>query len=165
LRWKAREETHYRIKIWNKRFAGKVVGNANSEGILQVGITLEGEKYFTTIHRLIWAFESGEWPPAGHHIDHRAGDRSDNRIHRLRPGTTTENARNKKLYRNNTSGFKGVSWDRQAGRWFAQIGIEKKVKKLGFFDDPMQAARAYDAAAISNFGRFARTNASMGLLP
>lgn len=58
--------------------------------------------------------------------------------------------------RNNTSGYKGVI--RSDGRWVAQIKLNGRSRCLGRFDDVVEAARAYDRAAIELFGEFARPN-------
>lgn len=72
--------------------------------------------------------------------------------------------RNKLLYRNNTSGFKGVSFYPRYDKWMSSICINGKLKNLGYFKDPVDAARAYDKAALVNFGEFSKTNADLGLI-
>lgn len=62
-----------------------------------------------------------------------------------------------------TSRFKGVSWNIGVEKWRAGIRINGKGKHLGYFDDEIEAAYVYDAAAIESFGEFARTNEMMGL--
>lgn len=55
-------------------------------------------------------------------------------------------------HKGNTSGFKGVSWDKSRGKWFASLRIGKKQKNLGRYPTDVEAARAYDAACIEAFG-------------
>lgn len=64
---------------------------------------------------------------------------------------------------NNTSGFKGVFWYPKYQKWMAGIGVNGRVKNLGYFDDIADAVAAYDAAAHKLFGVFANTNSAMGL--
>lgn len=56
---------------------------------------------------------------------------------------------------NNTSGFKGVYWDRRRQKWYAQIGINRRGKSLGYFETAKLAAEAYRAKAREVFGAFA----------
>jgi len=93
--------------------------------------------------------------------DHINGDGFDNRRSNLRPSSRAQNAKNRKRHSNNTSGFKGVSWDSRDQRWYARIYSDGKKISLGSYSDPSDAARAYDEASLIHHGGFARTNASM----
>jgi hypothetical protein len=92
------------------------------------------------------------------YVDHENGNGLDNRRANLRPASHGQNMGNKRRYRNNASGFKGVSWHRVSGRWVAQASIAGKRCHLGLFDNPIDAALAYDAAALEAYGEFARLN-------
>jgi len=94
--------------------------------------------------------------PADLQVDHINGNGLDNRRENLRLCTNAENARNRRLSKNNTTGYKGVDLD--ANRYRAQIRVGQKFVYLGRFDDPIEAAKAYDAAAREHYGEFARTN-------
>jgi AP2 domain/HNH endonuclease len=91
-------------------------------------------------------------------IDHRNGNGLDNRRINLRFATPQQNRRNQKLRSNNTSGYKGVSWHKKAGKWMAYITPYKKRLYLGLFINKEEAARVYDNAAKKYFGEFARLN-------
>jgi hypothetical protein len=91
-------------------------------------------------------------------VDHINGDGLDNRRCNLRPATLVENARNRRLPSNNTSGFKGVNWHRGNGKWAASITADGRRHSLGYHDSPEDAGRAYDAAAIRLHGEFACLN-------
>jgi hypothetical protein len=56
-----------------------------------------------------------------------------------------------------TSKFKGVCWDTR-GKWRARITQSKKNKHLGYFTDEIEAAKAYNKAALKHFGEFAYLN-------
>jgi hypothetical protein len=102
-----------------------------------------------TLHRLIMD------PPKGVHIDHINGNGLDNRKCNLRMCTKSDNAKNRKLNKNNTSGFKGVSPTiSRKLPWVAQIS----GRYLGRFDDVIEAAKAYDEAAKELHGEFANLN-------
>jgi hypothetical protein len=93
-------------------------------------------------------------------VDHRDGDGLNNTRANLRLATATENARNRRVNgKNNTTGYKGViRRPDRPGKFRARIVIAGKAKGLGDFNDPVKAAKAYDAAARRYFGEFARVN-------
>jgi hypothetical protein len=105
-------------------------------------------------HQLAWLHRTGEWGrPA---IDHRDGDATNNRWSNLRCATSTNNAANRRRPRNNTSGFKGVYFNRNRGTWMARIQKDGQYYFLGRFATPQEAHAAYVAAAKDLFGEFAR---------
>ena len=53
---------------------------------------------------------------------------------------------------------------RETGKWQAMIKTSGRILHLGVFDSKMEAAKAYDAAALRLYGEFARTNAALGLI-
>ncbi len=91
-------------------------------------------------------------------LDHINRDRVDNRTDNLREATASENSQNQSMYKNNKSGFKGVSWFKRDKKWVAQIKIDGKKKHLGYFDCKVEAAIAYNEAAIKHHGEFANIN-------
>lgn len=132
--------------------AGDVVGCPNSGGYLRVVIS---GKYFP-VHRVIYAMHHGKWPKL--FIDHVNGNVQDNRISNLREATREENNRNNKVYKNNKSGFKGVSWHPRDKKWYANIGVNNKMIYLGSFDSPEDAYSAYCNAANKHHGKFSRVS-------
>jgi hypothetical protein len=94
----------------------------------------------------------------GDRVDHKNGNTLDNRRENLRLATHSQNGANRRVGRNNSSGYKGVSRDKRGGRWQAGIKSQGKSRFLGYFNDPVDAAKAYDSAARELFGEFARTN-------
>ncbi len=89
-------------------------------------------------------------------VDHVDGDKLNNRKSNLRPCSQAENMANVGIRRNNTSGFRGVSWQR--GAWVAQISVSGQHHYLGRFRTKNEAALAYNEAARRMFGPFARLN-------
>lgn len=91
-------------------------------------------------------------------VDHADGNGLNNQRTNLREATPLQNMHNRRKRTAAASRFKGVTWNKRAGKWQAQIGIDKTVKYLGLFDDEVAAAEAYDTAATAAFGAFASTN-------
>lgn len=104
------------------------------------------------MHRLI----AGS--PQGMEIDHVDHDKLNNCRSNLRIATRAQNNGNRLKQPNTTSRYKGVAWYKAQGRWRAMIHRDDRPIFLGYFDDEIEAARAYDRAARELFGDFAKTN-------
>jgi hypothetical protein len=112
-------------------------------------ISISSKHYYA--HRLAWFYIYGEWPKL---LDHINGDGCDNRIANLRKATPSQSQANVKLYRNSTTGFKGIC--KTNYRTFrARIMKDKKQVYLGCFKTLGEAHEAYMAAARKLFGDFA----------
>lgn len=110
---------------------------------------------WTSAHAAAWAIQTGAWPAA--FVDHKDGDRRNNKWSNLRAATHAENMRNTSS-KGGTSRFLGVFRDSRSGKWRAKINVEGKQMHLGLFEKEDDAAKAYDAAAIEAFGEFANPN-------
>ncbi len=100
-------------------------------------------------------------PPKKMDVDHINGNTLDNRRSNLRICSRTQNLQNTDKYRRRkgtTSKFKGVSWRSDSNNWRARIQINGVDKVLGSFQDEISAARAYNKAALTYFGEFAKIN-------
>jgi hypothetical protein len=106
----------------------------------------------TSMHRFICN------PPAGLLIDHINCNGLDNRRDNLRPATHSQNNCNRPKRRNTTSRFVGVHFAKKMNKWAAQIKHKEGKKWLGYFDNEIDAAKAFDAAARKYHGEFARLN-------
>lgn len=104
-------------------------------------------------HRVAWFYVHDEWP---HEIDHINGDPADIRITNLRPVTRSQNMMNMKLLSRNTSGYKGVSWDRRSAKWQSYITIDNRKISLGYYQQIGDAAAARRAGEAKYFGEYAR---------
>lgn len=108
------------------------------------------------LHRVIMARVLGRQLLTHELVDHINRIKQDCRRSNLRLATPPQNAANTVLRRNNTSGYKGVHWDRERSKWAAQIRIHQKKTNLGRFDTPEEAYDAYCKAAKAAFGEFCR---------
>ncbi len=104
------------------------------------------------MHRVIMQARRGQI------VDHINGDTLDNRRANLRFVTQTQNLQNSRPNRRTRSGYKGVNWNKVHGWWEACIQVNGVRHHLGTFDDPLIAAKAYDAAARTFFGPYAWPN-------
>ena len=129
--------------------AGTLAGCRKGEGYFYVKV--RGKEYL--IHRVAWLLTHGVWPAA--QIDHVNGVRDDNRRANLREATKSENLCNRGSQVNNSTGFKGVSWDKNSRKYRAQIMVRRKQIYLGLFDTPEEAHAAYQSAVYDFHGAFA----------
>ena len=112
------------------------------------------------MHRMIMGVHLSSLPD----VDHRNHDTLDNQKHNLRLCTDSQNMANREAY-NKFSIYKGIRpvnhyFGNPSGKWEAFITINKKQKYLGRFNTDIDAAMAYDTAAKTYHGDFARLNFS-----
>lgn len=128
---------------WNTRNADKEAFTTCGGSGYHTG-AIFGKRY--QAHRVVWALMTGAWPIAL--IDHINGDRSDNRFENLQVVSEAENARNQRRRSDNTSGITGVFFNTQKRKWQAQITLNGRNHRLGFFANIDEAALARKAASI-----------------
>lgn len=90
--------------------------------------------------------------------DHKDHNGLNNQKYNLRVCVRQKNNWNKRIQSNNTSGYKGVSWNKPMKKWQAYIRKDYRKLSLGYFDSLEDAAKEYDKKAIEYFGEFAETN-------
>lgn len=114
-------------------------------------ISIDNRRY--KAHHLAWLYMTGEWPNGI--VDHKDGQKSNNRWDNLRIATPRENRANSPVNANNKCGRKGVH---KVGRkWRALLQTTDERMHLGYFECLDSAAAAYEDAAEQKFGEFART--------
>lgn len=115
-----------------------------------------GQRKMLYLHRAIMARKLREPIPMNMQVDHENMNRIDNRRFNLRLATRSQNQAHKKIQVNNSSKFKGVTFN--SGRWEARIRYQGKRINLGRFSDPLEAAMMYDAASRLLYQDFAGCN-------
>jgi hypothetical protein len=145
LRWKVNRGTRARV--------GNEAGTLGPNGYL--GIKLNGQKYQK--HRLLFVLYYGKHKLGDKKIDHIDGNKLNNAKFNLRIETTiNKNIHNSKKPKNNTSGCKGVCWDKNANKWHARIGINNKNISLGIYTNFIYACVVRRRAAKLYHGDWRR---------
>lgn len=93
-------------------------------------------------------------PYPGQVIDHANGSKRDNRRCNLRACTSSQNCANSKLYKSNTSGFRGIV--RDGSKWRGVATVKGKKINLGTFLTKEDAAKAFENYKKKVFGEFAK---------
>jgi hypothetical protein len=151
LKWRARSSPHATRAVLDAP-----AGTVKTGGYLAVGLPGGTKGKFGTyyVHRIIWKMMTGDDPVD--QIDHADGDRQNNRWQNLRAASNSTNKQNSRLYKNNTSGVKGVCWDAYHAMFVAYITVDSKQRRLGRFKDREDAISTVNAERARLHGAFAR---------
>lgn len=135
---------------------GKLWHSTGPRGSTVYAICQDG----TPLHRLIAGAKRGQV------VDHADGEGLNNRRSNLRVCSHVQNMQNRKAAAGAACRFKGVTVakDYRAKPYRAEIEAFGERMFLGSFLTDVEAAKAYDRAARIFHGKFARTNADLGLL-
>lgn len=139
----------WRVSNSNRVKVGDAAGGINEYGYRVLGIN--GSLYMAS--HVAWVYMTGVWPVE---VDHRDTDQLNDAWGNLREATRSQNQANRHKQRNNTSGFKGVCFHPQTGKWRARIMWAGKATSLGLHATREAAHAAYCAAAPHVHGEFAR---------
>ena len=118
--------------VRNNQTGKNLKGGDNGKGYLQVDLRKNKTRHIKVIHKLTAeAFLLN--PENKKCVDHIDNNKQNNKPINLRFATSQENGQNAKLSSKNTSGAKGVCWNKKDNRWTAQITINRKRINLGSF--------------------------------
>ena len=140
-------------KVWNTKNANKEAFTASCQRGYKTGSIF---KRLYGAHRVCWALQNGVWPTF--EIDHINHNPSDNRLINLREATAGQNKANSVSRQNSSSRYLGISWRKDEQKWAVKIRKNGHVTNLGRFFCEIEAAKAYDAAALEIHGEFANLN-------
>jgi hypothetical protein len=127
---------------------GYKAGCSDSEGYKVLQLNQKAYK----LHRIIFLYHHGYLPDE---IDHIDNNKSNNLIENLREATRSNNAKNIKLRKNNTSGVKNVVWNKERNKWEVALLVDGKRKYFGWFDNLIKASKAAEKARNKHHKEFA----------
>ena len=133
----------------SKMKAGERAGTKSLDN--RIYVTIHSKRFAE--HRLIFMLHHGWFPKEVDHIDTNT---LNNDIKNLRAATPSQNKSNRGIMRNNTSGVKGVNWQKNAKKWCASCQVNKKRVRLGYFENIEDAEKAVKSAREQLHGQFAR---------
>lgn len=148
-------KTHFEYKDGNlywKKPTSRTVKIGNLAGCESNGyriIRINGKYIY--MHQAIYLLFHGYIPKI---IDHVDNNRKNSKIENLREATKAQNAWNAKLNCRNTSGVRGVSWNKQTKKWRAALMVNGKSLHLGRFSDIQDAENAVKLARKQHYGNY-----------
>lgn len=125
----------------------------NHYGYFHIGLSKNNKEYKFLVHRLVGLTFIPN-PSNKPTIDHIDCNPTNNNVNNLRWASRLEQQYNKQISINNTSGFKGVYFDKTKNKWLAQISINGKIKHLGLFENKEDAIICRTKKAIEIQGEF-----------
>lgn len=104
------------------KVSGKPAGSQDQDGYFLVRVGARPGKLFKA-HRVIWYLHHGTLPDL---VDHKDGNPANNRLSNLRIATESQNRHNASKHSDNTSGAKGVYWDKRTKKWMVKVSLASK---------------------------------------
>lgn len=125
--------------------SGKPAGCLKPHGYTQIGF----KKKLYHKHRVVFFSVHGYLPPI---VDHIHGVEAGDGIGNIQAITQSQNCMKRKMRSDNTTGYRGVSFDKNKKRYSAGIKLNGKRISIGYFDTAIEASEAYKAKAKELFG-------------
>jgi len=127
------------FRRWSAK-KGDIAGTITSKGY--INISIDGVDY--KAHRLAWKISYNEDPI--NQVDHIDRNKTNNKLSNLRIVNNQQNQINTNIQRNNSSGVKGVYFNKKQNKWIARIGFNYKKVNLGSFETIEEAKVTYENA-------------------
>jgi hypothetical protein len=128
---------------------GSEAGHINLHGYVQIKIF--NKRFYA--HRIIFFMFNGYFPQEVDHID---GNKSNNKIENLRASTKSQNNMNSKKRKDNTSGIKGITWDKHRKKWKTYLQSNKIRYYLGSYVDIEMATQVINEFRKQQHNEYAR---------
>ena len=137
------------------RYTWYVVYSHNLFYLERYAGTGRNDKKNIRFHREFMGLESGDERV----VDHWNGNSLDNQFSNLKIKTNQQNIINRtRLNKNNTSGFRGVSWNKMTKKWHAYIMIDRKRETIGYYTEKIDADANFRKRAKELFGEYYNSN-------
>lgn len=140
--WRDNRTNPMRIKIGQR--AGSLHAKSGYINVAILGRTFRA-------HRIAWLYMTGKWPKAD--VDHKNGERSDNRWFNLRDATRSQNAFNQRRSKPNKSGIRGVY--PHGKKWRVIVGLNNELVRLGTFSTKEEAEKVRRDFEQKHYAEFA----------
>lgn len=150
LRYDSETGDFYWVSIGCGVSFGKKAGTIEKNGYKKIMI----KRKFYMSHRLAFLWMIGEWPT--YQVDHIDMNKGNNKWDNLRNASHGQQQCNRSIQRNNSSGYKGVSFNKKHKKWCSFIRVEGKNMNLGNFDDIELAALVYSEASYKYHREYGR---------
>ena len=136
--------------------SGRIRKNSISKrGYYTVTLYNSGKRKTLNIHRLLAEYFMENFNNSLS-VDHIDGNKLNNDLHNLRMCTHQQNLMNTKLGKNNSSGYKGVSYCKDRKKFVSSIKHNYKTIFLGRYETAKEASEVYEKKAKELFGKYRR---------
>jgi hypothetical protein len=154
LTWLPRKNAQFN-SYCAKKMAGSKQTKTNGYQSWVIKITYNRKEYLLRCSRVILLLKN-RYLTEGKEVDHIDVNSLNNKVENLRESTASENQRNCKIPKNNTSGCKGVYWIKSRSVWEVKINLHGITYRFGYFDDKEDAIKVAIAARKKLHGGFGR---------
>jgi len=131
------------------------IGKKDGYRRFTVTITYDKKQYTVTCSKIIFLLANG-FLTEGKYIDHIDCNSLNNKIENLREVTACQNGHNSKISKINTSGNKGITWNKKNKKWLVQMVANGKFHYFGLYENKEEAIQVCIAARAKLHGEFGR---------